>query len=75
MVRGNGRGYGAEDYVRDILALTDALGLNRVRLIGHETGGWLGGGFVLSLADTAVVGVTTIGASPQPDEACRCWLM
>jgi acetyl-CoA/propionyl-CoA carboxylase biotin carboxyl carrier protein len=59
MARGNGRGYGAEDYVRDILALTDALGLNRVRLIGHETGGWLGGGFVLSLADTAVVGVTT----------------
>jgi pimeloyl-ACP methyl ester carboxylesterase len=28
------RGYGTEDLVRDILAVMDALGLNRVRLIG-----------------------------------------
>lgn len=36
------RGYGTADQARDILAVLDALGLDRVRLIGHETGGWLG---------------------------------
>lgn len=42
------RGYATHDQVEDVLAVMDALGLRRVRLIGHETGGWLG--FLLCLA-------------------------
>jgi len=36
------RGYATADQARDILAVMDALGLDQVHLIGHETGGWLG---------------------------------
>lgn len=36
------RGYGTETRVDDVLGLMDALGLERVALIGHEWGGWLG---------------------------------
>jgi pimeloyl-ACP methyl ester carboxylesterase len=39
---GTRRGYGTTAQARDILAVMDALGLDRVRLIGHETGGWVG---------------------------------
>ena len=39
---GTRRGYGTEDQARDVLAVMDALGLKRVRLVGHEGGGWLG---------------------------------
>ena len=35
-------GYSTGEQVRDVLAVMDALGLERVRLIGHDTGGWLG---------------------------------
>ncbi|HEX9528234.1 MAG TPA: alpha/beta hydrolase [Streptosporangiaceae bacterium] len=42
------RGYGMREQVRDILAVMDALGLKRVRLIGHENGGWLGFALCLS---------------------------
>jgi pimeloyl-ACP methyl ester carboxylesterase len=35
-------GYDSATRVEDVLGLLDALGLDRVRLIGHESGGWLG---------------------------------
>jgi pimeloyl-ACP methyl ester carboxylesterase len=35
-------GYVKEQLVDDILGLMDALGLERVRLIGHDWGGWVG---------------------------------
>jgi len=40
-------GYDPETMGRDLLALLDALGLERVRLMGHDWGGWIG--FVISL--------------------------
>jgi pimeloyl-ACP methyl ester carboxylesterase len=42
-----GGGYDKETMARDVLALLDALGLERVRLIGHDWGGWIG--FLLCL--------------------------
>jgi pimeloyl-ACP methyl ester carboxylesterase len=42
------RGYDSASQVRDVLALMDALGLRRVRMIGHQGGGTLG--FLLCLA-------------------------
>ena len=40
-------GYDRETMARDVLALLDALGLERVRLIGHDWGAWIG--FLLCL--------------------------
>jgi pimeloyl-ACP methyl ester carboxylesterase len=40
-------GYDRETMARDVVALLDALGLERVRLAGHDWGGWIG--FLLSL--------------------------
>jgi pimeloyl-ACP methyl ester carboxylesterase len=40
-------GYEKESLASDVLALMDALGLDRVRLIGHDWGGWVG--FLLCL--------------------------
>ena len=37
-----GGGYDRETMARDVLALLDALGLERVRLIGHDWGAWIG---------------------------------
>lgn len=42
------RGYDSASQVRDVLGLMDALGLTRVRLVGHHWGGMLG--FRISLA-------------------------
>jgi pimeloyl-ACP methyl ester carboxylesterase len=42
------RGYATRDQVKDVVGVMDALGLRRVRLLGHESGGWLG--FLLCLA-------------------------
>ena len=39
---GTRRGYGTGQQVQDVLAVMDALGLERVRLVGHDSGGWLG---------------------------------
>jgi pimeloyl-ACP methyl ester carboxylesterase len=41
-------GYGTAGQVLDVLGVMDALGLGRVRLVGHDSGGWLG--FALCLA-------------------------
>jgi pimeloyl-ACP methyl ester carboxylesterase len=40
-------GYDRETMARDVLALLDALGHERVRLIGHDWGAWIG--FLLSM--------------------------
>jgi pimeloyl-ACP methyl ester carboxylesterase len=40
-------GYDRETMARDVLALLDALELERVRLVGHDWGGWIG--FLLCL--------------------------
>ena len=39
---GTRRGYSTGQQVQDVLAVMDALGLKRVRLVGHDSGGWLG---------------------------------
>jgi pimeloyl-ACP methyl ester carboxylesterase len=41
------RGYEKETMMHDIIALLDELGLERVRLVGHDWGGWIG--FLLCL--------------------------
>lgn len=35
-----GRGYDGETFARDQIALLDALGIEQVKLIGHDWGGW-----------------------------------
>jgi pimeloyl-ACP methyl ester carboxylesterase len=40
-------GYGKEDMATDVLAVLDELGLERVKLVGHDWGGWIG--FLLCL--------------------------
>jgi len=42
-----GRGYDRDTMAGDVLALLDELGLDRVDLVGHDWGGWIG--FLLSL--------------------------
>jgi pimeloyl-ACP methyl ester carboxylesterase len=42
-----GRGYDRETMDRDVLALLDELELDRVDLVGHDWGGWIG--FLLAL--------------------------
>jgi pimeloyl-ACP methyl ester carboxylesterase len=41
------RGYDRETMAQDVLALLDELGLERVDLVGHDWGGWIG--FLLAL--------------------------
>jgi pimeloyl-ACP methyl ester carboxylesterase len=41
------KGYEKENLVDDVLAVMDALGLERVKLVGHDWGGWIG--FLLCL--------------------------
>jgi pimeloyl-ACP methyl ester carboxylesterase len=36
------RGYEKENLARDVVNLLDTLGLERVRLVGHDWGGWVG---------------------------------
>lgn len=40
-------GYAKEDMATDVLAVLDELGLDRVKLVGHDWGGWIG--FLLGL--------------------------
>jgi pimeloyl-ACP methyl ester carboxylesterase len=41
------RGYEKESMATDVLAVLDQLGLDRVKLVGHDWGGWIG--FLLAL--------------------------
>jgi pimeloyl-ACP methyl ester carboxylesterase len=43
------RGYEKENMVDDVLAVLDELGLERVKLVGHDWGGWIG--FLLALRE------------------------
>lgn len=43
-----GGGYDTDGQILDVLAVLDALGLNEVRLVGHESGGWLGFGLCIA---------------------------
>ena len=36
------RGYEKENIADDVLAVLDELGLERVKLVGHDWGGWIG---------------------------------
>jgi pimeloyl-ACP methyl ester carboxylesterase len=62
-------GYSTGEQARDVLAVMDALGLDRVRLIGHDSGGWLG--FALCLrAPSRFSGFVALNAShPWPARA------
>ncbi len=42
-------GYEKEELASDVLAVLDALGLQRVKLVGHDWGGWIG--FLLCLRE------------------------
>ena len=44
-------GYEKEELASDVLAVMDALGLGRVKLVGHDWGGWIG--FLLCLREPA----------------------
>jgi pimeloyl-ACP methyl ester carboxylesterase len=44
-------GYDRETMARDVIALLDELGLERVRIVGHDWGGWIG--FLLCLRNPA----------------------
>ena len=44
-------GYEKEELASDVLAVMDALGLERVKLVGHDWGGWIG--FLLCLREPA----------------------
>jgi pimeloyl-ACP methyl ester carboxylesterase len=44
-------GYEKENLATDVVALLDALELDRVRLVGHDWGGWIG--FILGLREPA----------------------
>lgn len=44
-----GDGYEKENMASDVLAVLDALGLERVKLVGHDWGGWIG--FLLALRE------------------------
>jgi pimeloyl-ACP methyl ester carboxylesterase len=66
---GTRRGYGTTAQARDVLAVLDALGLDRVRLIGHETGGWVGFELCL-LAPERISGFLALNVShPWPRKA------
>jgi pimeloyl-ACP methyl ester carboxylesterase len=43
------RGYEKENMASDVLAILDELGLKRVKLVGHDWGGWIG--FLLCLRE------------------------
>ncbi|HVO55828.1 MAG TPA: alpha/beta hydrolase [Solirubrobacterales bacterium] len=45
------RGYEKEEMADDVLAVLDALGVERVKLVGHDWGGWIG--FLLCLREPA----------------------
>jgi pimeloyl-ACP methyl ester carboxylesterase len=46
-------GYDKENLATDVLAVLDALGLDRVKLVGHDWGGWIG--FLLCIREPARV--------------------
>ncbi|GAA2253165.1 alpha/beta hydrolase [Actinomadura luteofluorescens] len=73
------RGYGTRDRAADVLALMDALGLDRVGLIGHEWGAWAGFRACLDAPDRFTRFLALNIVHPWPDQrairrnAWRMW--
>ena len=63
------RGYSTGQQVQDVLAVMDALGLGRVRLIGHAEGGWLGFALCLSAPERFSGFVALNATHPWPGQA------
>jgi pimeloyl-ACP methyl ester carboxylesterase len=59
-----GHGYDGETFARDQIALLDALGIERVKLIGHDWGGWAG--FLLALSHPERIEQMVVCNSPHP---------
>jgi pimeloyl-ACP methyl ester carboxylesterase len=71
------RGYDKETMMGDIIALLDELRIERVHLIGHDWGGWIG--FLLCLLAPArverflVLNIATPFAPPSPRALASTW--
>jgi pimeloyl-ACP methyl ester carboxylesterase len=59
-----GTGYDPPTFATDVVAMLDALGLERVRLVGHDWGGWTS--FVLGLDHRERFDRILVLASPHP---------
>jgi pimeloyl-ACP methyl ester carboxylesterase len=75
-----GDGYDAETFARDQIALLDALGIDRVKLIGHDWGGWTSMLLGLNHADRVERMIVCDAPHPWPRvtpsfalEAWRSW--
>ena len=75
-----GTGYDPETFAGDLIALLDALGLDRVRLVGHDWGGY--SGFLVALRARERVSAFLACSTPLPwvrltprlaAEAWRSW--
>ena len=73
------RGYGTRDRAADMLAVMDALGLDRVGLVGHEWGAWAGFRACLDAPDRFTRFLALNIVHPWPDQratrrnAWRMW--
>src|ERR671924_2137148 len=59
-----GHGYDGETFARDQVALLDALGTERVKVIGHDWGGWVA--FLLGLRHADRIERMVVLSSPHP---------
>jgi len=72
-------GYDRETMARDVIALLDELGLERVRLAGHDWGGWIG--FLLCLRHPArfsrfvALNIVPPWPSRNPRDLLEAWRM
>jgi pimeloyl-ACP methyl ester carboxylesterase len=71
------RGYEKEQLMRDVVALLDAMGIERVKLVGHDWGGYVG--FLLALFHPERVerylalNIVHLWPRPSPGAALRLW--
>lgn len=68
-----GQGYDGETFARDQVALLDALGIERVRVIGHDWGGWTT--MLLGLLHPERVERLIVISAPHPWPRLRLALM
>ncbi|MFF3594610.1 alpha/beta fold hydrolase [Kitasatospora indigofera] len=61
-----GSGYDSAGLVADVLGVLDALGLERVRLVGHQSGGWLGFRLCLAAPERFSAFLAVNSAHPWP---------
>ena len=73
------RGYDRETMAQDVVALVDALGLERIDLVGHDWGGWIG--FLLGLRRPDLIrrfvalGIVPPWPSRDPRNLLEAWRM